>query len=98
MPNELDYFGELADSGAKMKQVEFTHWATPNDGATNSSGLSHCLAVSDRKTELCKARPFMIYGRVLMNITSANLVRSNTDIFRKWLPYNLGIQCKCLEY
>jgi len=35
-----DYLGSLWVAGGKMKETDTTHWASPNTGATNSSGFT----------------------------------------------------------
>jgi len=36
----VDYLGGWETAGTKMKEAGFTHWASPNTGATNESGFS----------------------------------------------------------
>ena len=36
----IDYLGGDAIAGAKMKETGTTHWASPNEGATNESGFT----------------------------------------------------------
>jgi uncharacterized protein (TIGR02145 family) len=36
----IDYLGGLDVAGGKMKDIGITYWKSPNDGATNESGLT----------------------------------------------------------
>jgi uncharacterized protein (TIGR02145 family) len=36
----VNYLGEENIAGGKLKETGFTHWSTPNTGATNESGFT----------------------------------------------------------
>lgn len=35
-----DYLGGESEAGGKLKEIETTHWASPNNGATNETGFT----------------------------------------------------------
>jgi uncharacterized protein (TIGR02145 family) len=39
-----DYLGGTSEAGGKMKETSFTHWESPDTGATNKSGFTEVAA------------------------------------------------------
>jgi len=89
--------------GGKMKETSATHWAGPNEGATNASGFTALPAGSRRNTDGAfadKGNNALFWCSSEMNATSAwtrGLAYNDALVYRLNVVYTAGNSIRCIK-
>ncbi len=98
-----DYLGGESVAGGKMKEAGFTHWNSPNTGATNSSGFT---ALPGGRRDWGDGA-FNLLGNYALfwsateidasNAWSRSLYHTNADVYRNGSNKSFGFSVRCVK-
>lgn len=89
------------DVGGNLKETGFTHWWTPNTGATNSSGFT-CLGAGTRNVYTTyyygyQSGLYYTSTEISTGAWMREISYSHSEVFRTGTPKNSGFSVRCMR-
>lgn len=91
------YLGGNPVAGGKMKEAGTAHWASPNTGATNSSGFTALPGGSRNYLGFFSAMTYNAYFWSSSDYWFRYLSSESEIVYSNYSYYNDGFSCRCLK-
>ena len=100
--NLANYLGGESVAGGKLKEAGLTHWQSPNNGATNSSGFTglaggHLINTGVFSSLLVEGTFWSSTSNDISSAWFMNLINYNSTVYRYHDYKQLGFSVRCIK-